>query len=68
MQSRRFAVPLLLIRPVLLNTYGVILRKSERLEEAVRSYEIVMKLQPNLQMSFTTAATPLTSWSAKKRL
>ena len=30
-----------------LNTYGVILRKNNRLEQAVRSYEIVMRLQPD---------------------
>ena len=30
-----------------LNTYGVILRKNKRIAEAVRSYELVMKLQPN---------------------
>ena len=30
-----------------LNTYGVILRKGDRLEEAVRSYEVVMQIQPD---------------------
>ena len=30
-----------------LNTYGVILRKNNRIEQAVRSYELVINLQPN---------------------
>ena len=30
-----------------LNTYGVILRKNNRIEQAVRSYELVIKLQPD---------------------
>ena len=30
-----------------LNTYGVILRKNKRVAEAVRSYELVMKLKPD---------------------
>ena len=30
-----------------LNTYGVILRKNNRIEEAVRSYKLVMKIRPN---------------------
>ena len=30
-----------------LNTYGVILRKNNRIEQAVRSYELVMNIQPN---------------------
>ena len=30
-----------------LNTYGVILRKNNRIEQAVRSYELVIKLQPS---------------------
>ena len=30
-----------------LNTYGVILRKNKRIEQAVRSYELVIKLQPD---------------------
>ena len=30
-----------------LNTYGVILRKNNRMEQAVRSYELVIKLQPD---------------------
>ena len=31
-----------------LNTYGVILRKNNRIEEAVRSYKLVMKIRPIL--------------------
>ena len=30
-----------------LNTYGVILRKNNRTEQAVRSYELVMRIAPN---------------------
>ena len=30
-----------------LNTYGVILRKNNRIKEAVRSYELVMRTQPD---------------------
>ena len=30
-----------------LNTYGVILRKNNRIEPAVRSYELVIRLKPN---------------------
>ena len=30
-----------------LNTYGVILRKNNKIEQAIRSYELVINLQPN---------------------
>ena len=30
-----------------LNTYGVILRKNSRFEQAIRSYELVINLKPN---------------------
>ena len=35
-----------------LNTYGVILRKNNRIEQAVRSYELVIEITPNFLMFF----------------
>ena len=46
-QAIRLAISIDPSSATYLNTYGVILRKRERLEQAVRSYEVVMKLQPN---------------------
>lgn len=46
-QAIRCAIAIDPTSPTYLNTYGVILRKGDRLEEAVRSYEKVMQLEPN---------------------
>ena len=44
-----------------LNTYGVILRKNNRLEQAVRSYELVIKLQPDFADVFYNCGNALMS-------
>ena len=50
-----------------LNTYGVILRKNNRLEQAVRSYELVMKLQPNFADVFYNCGNALNELIGRKK-
>ena len=49
-----------------LNTYGVILRKNKRIEQAVRSYELVMKLAPNFADVFYNCGNALNDLDRKK--
>ena len=49
-----------------LNTYGVILRKHERTEQAIRSYELVMKLQPNFADVYYNCGNALNDLSRTK--
>ena len=41
------------------NTYGVILRKNNRIEHAVRSYELVIKLQPDFADAYYNCGNAL---------
>ena len=49
-----------------LNTYGVILRKHERTEQAIRSYELVMRLQPNFADVYYNCGNALNDLSRTK--
>ena len=40
------------LNPTYYNTYGVVLRKSGRLESAIRSYEFAIKYEPNFADCF----------------
>ena len=49
-----------------LNTYGVILRKNKRTEQAVRSYELVIKLQPGFADVYYNCGNALNELSRQK--
>ena len=49
-----------------LNTYGVILRKNKRIEQAVRSYELVIELQPNFADVYYNCGNALNELNRKQ--
>lgn len=49
-----------------LNTYGVILRKRNRLEQAVRSYEMVIRLQPDFSDVYYNCGNALNELERKE--
>ena len=49
-----------------LNTYGVILRKNNRVEQAVRSYELVIKLQPDFPDVYYNCGNALNELNRKE--
>ena len=49
-----------------LNTYGVILRKNNRIEQAVRSYELVIKFQPHFADVYYNCGNALNELNRKR--
>ena len=49
-----------------LNTYGVILRKNKRLTQAVRSYELVINLQPHFADAYYNCGNALNELDRKQ--
>ena len=53
------------LNPTYYNTYGVVLRKSGRLEAAVRSYEFALKYEPNFADCFYNRGNALAELKRK---
>ena len=62
----RAAVSIEPLKENYLNTYGVILRKNNRIEQAVRSYELVIKLQPDFADVYYNCGNALNEIDRKK--